>query len=187
MDKKRLIVYALVCLLLGGLGVYGVIMFTAERRPAPFEGPVAEIPANDKKDVFLYFGSATDTYLIAEKRTVYGVGDATALAKNIINALISGPNRKSLVRTLPEGTSCRALYLTDRGMAYVDFMADIRERHPGGSEAELLAIYSIVNSLVLNVDEIKKVKILIEGREADTLAGHIDIRLPFDANMRMVR
>lgn len=187
MDKKRLIIFALLGLLLGGLAVYGVVMFTSGKRASPFEGRVAEKTAQDKKDVFLYFGSAADSCLVAEKRTVYGSADPTTLSKNIIKALIDGPVGKNLVRTLPESASCRAFYLTDRGMAYVDFTADIRDRHPGGSEAELLAIYSIVNSLILNVDEIKKVKILIEGSEADTLAGHIDLRFPFDANMRMVR
>lgn len=186
MDKRRLIVYALICLLLGGLATYGVVVLTSEKKPVSFKGQSAERTPLDKKEVYLYFGSATDTCLVAEKRTVHG-GDPTRLSRNIIDTLISGPVRKNLVRTLPEGASCRAFYLTDRGTAYVDFTVDIRDRHPGGSEAELLAIYSIVNSLVLNVDEVKKVKILIEGREADTLAGHIDLRFPFDANMRMVR
>ena len=168
MDKRRLIVYALICLLLGGLATYGVVVLTSEKKPVSFKGQSAERTPLDKKEVYLYFGSATDTCLVAEKRTVHG-GDPTRLSRNIIDTLISGPVR------------------TDRGTAYVDFTVDIRDRHPGGSEAELLAIYSIVNSLVLNVDEVKKVKILIEGREADTLAGHIDLRFPFDANMRMVR
>jgi spore germination protein GerM len=187
MDKKRLIVYSLACLLLAGAVIYGVVALTVGKRPTPFDGHVADKTPQNTQDVYLYFGSMTDTFLVGEKRTLYGAGDPSLLSKNIVNALISGPTRKNLVRTLPEGVACRAFYLADKGTAYVDFSSDIREKHPGGSEAELLAIYSIVNSLVLNVDEVKKVKILVEGSEADTLGGHIDLRFPFDANMRMVR
>ena len=50
-----------------------------------------------------------------------------------------------------------------------------------------ITIFSIVNSLILNVPQIKTVKFIKGGREALTLAGHIDIRLPFKANMLLVR
>ena len=187
MDKKRLIVYILVCSLLTGITVYGVVMLVTDKRPVLPDRKAAEKDRRDKTDVFLYFGAETDTFLVAENRTVNGAAEPVTLSKNIINELITGPSGKNLVRTLPPETVCRAFYLTDRGVAYADFSAGIKDRHPGGSQAELLTIYSIVNSLVLNVDEIKKVKILIEGSETDTLAGHIDLRRPFEANMRMIR
>jgi spore germination protein GerM len=187
MDKKKLIVYALVCSILTGITVYGVMMLIPEKRSIPLGRQPVEREKHGKTDVYLYFGVATDTLLVAEKRVVDGAADPTTLAKNIIDALISGPADKNLVRTLPEGTACGAFYVTDEGVAYADFSGQIRDRHPGGAESELLAIYSIVNSLVLNVDQIKKVKILIEGSEAGTMAGHIDLRHPFSANMRMIR
>jgi len=187
MDKRRLIMYALAALLLTGIFVYGVLKLTVEKRRVQFDRQAVEKDENGKTDVFLYFASGADAFLAAEKRTVCGGRDPVLLSKNIIEALIRGPLEKNLVRTLPEESECRAFYLTDEGVAYADFSSELRDKHPGGSETELLAIYSIVNSLVLNVDEIKKVKILIEGGEADTLAGHINLTLPFDANMRMVR
>ncbi len=187
MDKRRLIVYILLCSLLTGITVFIVILLITEKRPAFFDSGAADREKREVTEVFLYFGAETDTFLVAEKRTLYGGVDPITLSRHILDALISGPTEKNLVRTLPEGTVCRAFYLTDDGVAYADFSGEIRDRHPGGSEAELMAIYSIVNSLVLNVDEVKKVKILIEGGEADTLAGHIDLRRPFEANMRMVR
>jgi hypothetical protein len=64
---------------------------------------------------------------------------------------------------------------------------EIKEKHPGGSRSELMTIYTIVNSLILNIPEIDAVKILIEGCESMTLAGHIDTRFPFKANMLLIR
>jgi spore germination protein GerM len=187
MDKNKLVAYAVVCSLLTGIAVYGVMMFIPGKPSVSVGRPSVETDKHGKTDVYLYFGVPSDALLVAEKRVINKAADATTLSKNIVDALISGPSDKNLVRTVPEGTVCRAFYLTDEGVAYADFSSQIRENLPGGSESELLAIYSIVNSLALNVEQIKKVKILIEGNEADTMAGHIDLRQPFGANMRMIR
>jgi spore germination protein GerM len=103
-----------------------------------------------------------------------------------MEALIEGP-RGPLSPTIPSGTKVLALYVTQAGMAYIDFNRAITENHPGGTFSELLTIFSIVNTLALNIDEIEAVKILIEGREAKTLAGHIDIRRPFRPNMLIIK
>jgi hypothetical protein len=50
-----------------------------------------------------------------------------------------------------------------------------------------MTIFSIVNSLILNIPEVDAVKILIEGRESMTLAGHIDLRSSFKANLLLIR
>ena len=51
----------------------------------------------------------------------------------------------------------------------------------------MLTIYSIVNTLVLNMEEIRWVKLLIGGQEAATLAGHVDLSHLFNADMLWVR
>ena len=187
MDKTKLIIYAVVCSLLTGIAVYVVMMVVPGKTILPVNRPALEKNRHGKIDVYLYFGLPSDTLLVAEKQVINGAPDPTTLSKNIIDALLAGPVDKNLVRTLPEGTVCRAIYLNDDNVAYVDLSAQIRDKLPGGSESELLAIYSIVNTLILNVDQIKKVKILIEGSEVNTMAGHIDLRQPFSANMRMIK
>jgi len=156
--------------------------------------PVAKAP-EAKADVILYFASKNDGFLVAQSgQAVIGDRDKmlsepanpVIFAKNIIQALISGP-RNRLMRTLPQDTKLRALYVTDDGTAYTDFSVAIKDNHPGGVIAELITIYSIVNSLVLNITGIDRVKFLIEGRESSTLAGHIDLQNPFTAEMLLIR
>ena len=50
---------------------------------------------------------------------------------------------------------------------------------------ELASIYAVVNSLTQNVSKIDRVQILIEGAEAETLAGHIDLSRPFSEDLSM--
>ncbi len=136
--------------------------------------------------VYLYFADEKGSFLVAEKRMLLQNEDPAEMGRAIVEDLIRGP-RGELVRTIPEGTSLNAIYVSHDGTAFVDFSDTLRENHPGGSQTELLTVYSIVNSLVLNIPQINSIKILIEGRETITIAGHIDSKAPFKANMILVR
>lgn len=155
-----------------------------------FTAGVPLVCASDLKPlnmtVHLYFATTDQAFLTAEERVLPEEVDPAEFGKAVIGALIEGPQR-DLMRTLPKETLLKSVYVTEEGTAYVDFSDTLRDHHPGGCRMELLSIYSIVNSLILNVDPIKAVKLLIGGREAQTLAGHIDVRFPFSANMLIIR
>ena len=139
-----------------------------------------------KSPIHLYFAGRDSNYLMAEQRVIPHPDDPAGLADTIVKALIKGP-QKGLLKTIPAETQLRALFITPDGTCYVDLSEAVRKNHPGGSKSELLTIYSMVNSLVLNVPEIERVQILIAGNEAPTLAGHIDLQLPVKANMLLIR
>jgi hypothetical protein len=84
------------------------------------------------------------------------------------------------LRTVSAEVKIREVFIDDQGTAYVDFSEALSQTHPGGPWAEMLTLRSIMQTLVANVPEIKRMQILIEGREVETLAGHIDIRRPLD-------
>lgn len=136
--------------------------------------------------VHLYFSDQDSQFLMAENRLLKSPGDPEFFARNIIEALIKGPQQR-LARTLPAATAVRAIFITQEGICFVDLTSSIAEGHPAGIHSELLTIYSIVNSLVLNVPKIKAVKILINGNESATLAGHVDLQTPIKANMLLIR
>ena len=142
--------------------------------------------AQNRSVAHLYFTDKNNQFLIAEERTLSQTGDPIRFGQAIVTALIKGPGQE-LAPTIPPNTTLRALYITEEGTCYVDLSVDIQENHPGGVATELLTVYSIVNSLILNIAEIEAVKILIEGQESLTLAGHIDLQQPFEANMLLIR
>ena len=73
------------------------------------------------------------------------------------------------------------------GTAVVDFSAHLRKNHTGSCRMEQLTLFSIVNSLILNVSEIDQVKILIDGTEVETLTGHLPLEFPLTADMLLTR
>jgi hypothetical protein len=58
--------------------------------------------------------------------------------------------------------------------------------HPGGSTAEMATVYSLTNTLTVNMPAIKKVKILIGGKERESLKGHIGLKNPFSINRELI-
>lgn len=139
-----------------------------------------------KPVVHLYFADRNNSFLKAEVRDIFHSDNPTELGKKIVEALIDG-SRGGLMRTIPEGTTLKAFYIIQDGTAYADMSDTIKDSHPGGVKSELFTIYSIVNSLILNIPEVDAVKILINGRDRMTLDGHIDLRFPFKANMLLIR
>ncbi len=136
--------------------------------------------------VHIYFADKFANYLQAEERILASVSNTVEMGRLIIEALIKGP-KSDLTRTIPIGTQLNAFYLGQGGRAYVDLSENVTNNGPGGCRSEILTVYSIVNSLVLNVPEIESVMILVNGRETPTLAGHIDNRFSFNSDMLLIR
>lgn len=153
-------------------------------QPPPPPAPVAAAPGRKIK-ARLFYVSEDGTRLTGVERDItYGDG-AAAQAQEIIKAQLA-PADAPLISAVPAGTTLRALYLTANGAAYVDLSREIVTAHPGGSLDELLTIYSIVNALTMNLPAVTSVQVLVDGKEADTLAGHVDLRRPLTKNVSWV-
>jgi spore germination protein GerM len=148
--------------------------------------PACLAQEGDKLVANLYFADARNPYLVAETRVIVNPGDPAALGRRLIAELIAGSS-EGHDPTIPPGTRLRSIFLLDDGTAVVDFSPQFRENHPGSCRMELLTLFSIVNSLILNVPEIRRVKILIDGAEAQTLAGHLALDFPLTADMLLTR
>jgi hypothetical protein len=138
-----------------------------------------------RRRVQLYFGSLGGRRLEAEERRIEAI-DPIAAAEAMVAGLVQGPATSELVSPIPKGTRLLHLFMTEDGTAYVDCSYELSASHPGGVTAERLTLYSIVNTLVMNLKEIERVQILIEGQVQATLAGHLDIRHPRAADPLLV-
>ena len=140
----------------------------------------------EKKGILLYFSDREDEYLVGEKREILKRDEIEEEAKDAINELIKGPKGK-LIPTLPTQTKLLSLELGEDGVAKVNFNKALSKDHPGGSSAEMMTLYSVVNSLTLNFPQIKRVQILIEGKGVETIAGHLSLKKPIPPNPDLIR
>lgn len=139
------------------------------------------------KQVEVFFPSSAGTGLVAERREIFMTASPGDRAKQILSDLLSGPERNAALPAIPRGIRLRQVYVLDDGTAYADFTGDLATRLGGGSSDEILTVFSVVNSLVLNVAEITRVGILLDGQECETLNGHLDLRRPLSANLDLVQ
>jgi len=139
-----------------------------------------------KREVLLYFSDSVGEYLIGEKRQILRKNVVKEEAKETIVELIKGPKEK-LIPTLPPRTKLLTLQINDVGVAKANFNSVLSRDHPGGSTAEMMTVYSIVNSLALNFPQIKRVQFLIDGKPIETIAGHISLKQPVSPKPDLIK
>jgi germination protein M len=192
----------------GLLGFMGLVSLTAPRwsrslrqpltsgspeedtsSPAPAGSPSPEAEGGDeaehKINVKLFFEAKDQPGLVVEERSVPFHPDLSGQLRAVVEELIRG-SQSGLVATLNSGTRVLDVFVTARGVAYVDLSKEVTESFPGGSEAERLTVYSVVNSITSNLPAIKRVQILVDDRPVATLAGHVDLTRPLSADLTLL-
>ena len=172
--------------------VVTVVMVVRPRLQRPQPGPPTAQPAaapaaapERKITATLFYVADDGVSLVPTQREVIFGEAVGAQARHIVEAQVAVPPAPH-VSAIPAGTKVRAVYVTERGEAFVDVSREMSANHTGGALDELFAVYAIVNSLTVNLPAITRVQILIDGKEVDTLAGHVDLRQPLSKNMSWV-
>ena len=119
-----------------------------------------------------------------EQEVLYGATTAEQ-ARRIVEAQI-GPAPAPHVSAIPAGTKLRTVFFTKAGEVYVDLSADLQANHPGGTTNETLTVYALVSALTANLPAVTGVQILVEGKEVETLAGHLDLRRPIEQDLKWI-
>lgn len=189
-DLKRAIVLGALALALVALAV---LFYTGGGREQirhlaetalPKSAPAAE-GGGGRLSVTLFFLSDDDDLLHRETREIAAGPTPAEEAERALGELIKG-SEKDYLSPLPPQTRVRQVFVNKDGTAYVDFGKEIMEKFSYGSSSELAAVYAVVNTLTVNFRPIKKVVILVEGSERETLGGHVDLTRPFVANLSLV-
>ena len=117
--------------------------------------------------------------LVPEARTVtLPENDAAALAM-VIRELLKGSANASVSRAFPADTVLRAAYLLPDGNAIVDLGGQtLAAGWNTGSHQEMIAAYSVVETVIANFPAVRRVRLLVNGQVVPTLAGHVQLDKP---------
>jgi spore germination protein GerM len=169
------VLLALVIIFFAGGGREKVERFIDANVP---KTPAAAGESAATKTVTLFFLDDDDDFLHRETRPIAAGPTAAEEAERALAELIKG-SEGSLVSPLPPQTKVRQVFIGQDGVATVDFSRDVAEKFSYGSTMELAAVYAVVNTLAFNFKAVKKVVILVEGAEKETLGGHVDLTRAF--------
>jgi spore germination protein GerM len=191
--SKQVLTFSLVgaaALVLGSLMFVGLPRWSGPQAARPGTAAAAPAPVppagpGRKIKAHLFYVAEDGVGLTSVEREVaYGEG-ALEQAREILTAQMA-PAAEPFVSAVPQGTTLRALFLTERGEAVVDLSRDAATAHTGGTTSELLTVYTFVNVLTTNLPAITSVQLLVDGKEVETLAGHVDLRRPLTGNLGYV-
>jgi len=162
------------------LAILALVWWSTTGRPT--DKPAGDLPQQvssvEMIDAEIYFPSTTG-WLGTESRDLPAARSAEERATQVATALLAGPTESSHQPPLGEGVELVSLHLTGDGVVYLDLAAPQLAAPPvSGSRGELLAVYSFVNSILVNVPEAWGVVLLWNGNQRPTFAGHIDTTRP---------
>jgi hypothetical protein len=110
--------------------------------------------------------------------------DLEKRAKQLITALIEKPPSQAQ-RTLPADAVLLQFYLLPDGTAIADFSEALETETPSGILNEEMAVDSIVRTLGASLSNVHRIKLLVRGQDAETLAGHLDLSDFFSVSPQM--
>lgn len=140
--------------------------------------PTSELPFT------LYF-PGPDGLLHGEVRTFEVPAEPAARARAVISGLLAGPRDSELFAPFPSRVELGNALLPANGTLYLDLRAD--GAPPGmGSTDELLTVYSLVDTVAWSVPEVRRVVLLWNGVQLETLGGHVDTASPLEPSKALV-
>ena len=183
--RHLLIGVAVMLALVLGMSVYAWRMrrgATPPPEPAAYARPVAPPVQGPTEQVTLYVAFDDPGTLRAQGARIPLPAGRQERAEELLRALIDIYLHESSPHPLGQGSEIRNVYLVDPGLAVIDTNAVFSDTHRSGVLLEELTVASLTETLSANIPGINRVKILVDGRTRDTLAGHTDLTGFFDVS-----
>jgi Sporulation and spore germination len=137
--------------------------------------PLAPPVAGPTEPVTLFVAHDEDGSLRATSAKIPMPSGRQQRAEELLRALLSIYLDKSSPHVLGSGADVRSVFLVDPGVAVIDVNAAFADTHRSGVLVEELTVASLIHTISANTPGILRVKILVDGKERDTLAGHADV------------
>lgn len=171
-----------IALLLVAVFTSGVYILRLHRRTqdslrrAADAAPVGTPVAGQSHDITLCI--AYDEDGVFRDKTVSAVlpDEASARAREILQTLIAQYVSQPSPHPLGEGSGINNVFLVNHKLAVIDLNRALVDEHRSGIMVEDFTLMSLIETLSQNVPQIEQVKILVNGKDRETLAGHADLR-----------
>lgn len=167
-----------------GLSLYALHVRKAERAAtavAPSDTrPLAPPLAGPTENVTLFVAHDDDGTLRPEAAQVPMSSGRQQRAEELLRALVTLYLDKNSPHVLGPGSEVRSVFLVDPGVAIIDLNSAFADTHRSGVLVEELTVASLIHTVSANTPGIVKVKILVDGKDRDTLAGHADLSDYYD-------
>jgi hypothetical protein len=150
--------------------------------PAEYAHPVSAPVQGPMEQVTLYVAYDDPGVLRAQSAGIPLPAGRQERAQELLRALLALYLDKSSSHPLGPGAEVQDVYLVDPGLAVINVNDAFADGHRSGILAEELTVASLVQTLATGIPGITRVKMLVGGRERETLAGHADLSGVYDVS-----
>ena len=137
--------------------------------------PVAPPVAGPTQRVTLFVADDEDGTLRPQSAQIPMPSGRQQQAEELLRALLTLYLDRSSPHALAPGADVRSVFLVDPGVVVIDLNPAFADGHRSGVLVEELTVTSLIHTISTNIPGILKVKILVDGKERETLAGHADL------------
>lgn len=167
-------------LVLGGYAWHMRKAVTATPAVVADTRPLAPPVAGPTEPVVLFVAHDEDGTLRAQSAQIPMPANRQQRAEELLGALLSIYLDHNSPHVLGPGSEIHSVFLIDPGVAVIDVNGAFADTHRSGVLVEELTVASLIHTISANTPGILKVKILVDGKQRDTLAGHADLASYYD-------
>jgi sporulation and spore germination protein len=136
---------------------------------------LAPHPVEPEEKIPVFVAYDDEGVIREESESVPLSNEPSERSREVLRTLVNRYLEKPSPHPLGAGSEVKDVYIVNRDLAVVDISSDFANRHRSGVLVESLTIASMIETLAANVPQITKVKIMVDGKERDTLSGHADL------------
>ena len=178
MNSRKLWIILIVLFFITGVAGSYFFMRNLTRQEKQTPSPTAEGPLMEPVDVSvlrIYLPHNNRLDLVEKKipKRISNTGIAEAVVEEFFKQTVAEG-----VSSIPQNVKLLGLFKDEGQMLYVDLSDEVRRNFQGDALSEYLLLKGIYESLVSNVQDFQDVKILVEGKEIETLGGHFYLNDP---------
>lgn len=144
--------------------------------------PLAPPVSGPTEQVTLFLAHDEDGTLRPEAAHIPMPSGRQQRAEELLRAVLSRYLEKDSTHVLGPGSEVRSVFLVDPGIAVIDLNSAFADTHRSGVLVEELTVASLIHTITSNIQGILRVKILVDGKDRDTLAGHADLSSYYDVS-----
>jgi spore germination protein GerM len=161
--------------LAGGVGGYLYFSKVLQKENSTAEGVGNTLKSEDLFSLRMYYPIGTQLQI--EERKLPRMIGQMPIAEATVEEYLKGPIN-SASSHIPKNSKLIGLYKGIDKIVYVNLSDEFRRNFQGDVFSEFLLLKGLYESLISNVEDIQDVKILIEGKEVETLGGHLYLLYP---------
>ncbi|NOZ24490.1 MAG: GerMN domain-containing protein [Nitrospirae bacterium] len=173
-SKLLIILLVLVSLAGVGFGVFYFYFYEPATEPVPVREDISDSILKEYTTLKIFYPAGSRLELVEKK--VPGILSSIKMAEILIQEYLSLSGEAG-TGLLPEGTRVNGIFISSDGIVYLDFNREFSRNFQGDVFDEYMLLKSIFNTMLGNLD-VRDVMILINGKETETMGGHLMINRP---------